>query len=84
MGEFMSRLLLTDHDVGLGRGFLNDFRGIVVAVDELRGRVLGFHGLGALFVAHEQGVGVLGVGFVQGVENVTADIAWDGDRMSAL
>lgn len=67
---------LTNHDVSLGRGFLNDIRGIVVAIDELRGRILGLHGFAALFVAYEERVRVLWVSLVQCVENVTADVAW--------
>lgn len=68
-------MVLTDHNVRLSCGFLNHIRGVEVTVHELRIWILGFHGLGSLFVAYEQRVGVVWVSLLQGVENVATDVA---------
>lgn len=70
------QILLTNHNVRLGSGLLDDGNIVERPVDKLGVGILSLHRLGSLLGTHKEGVFVIGVFLLQVVQDVAADVAF--------
>lgn len=72
-----AREVLTNHEIRLGRGLLDNSRVVVRPIYKLHVGILGLYGTGPLLTAREKGVLIIRVLFLQGVEDIAAEVAFE-------